>query len=114
MNREIAEEILSENGMIIETAEDDDIAVDMVKNAAPGQYDLILMDVRMPRMNGYEATKAIRALDDPEKASLPIVAMTANAFEEDRKNAVEAGMNDRLAKPIDIVNLLNTLVKFMK
>ena len=114
MNREIAEEILSDNGMIIETAEDGDIAVEKVKYAAPGQYDLILMDVQMPRMNGFEATKAIRALEDPEKSSIPIIAMTANAFEEDRQNAIAAGMNEHLAKPIDIVKLVNTLVKFMK
>ncbi len=114
MNREIAEEILSENGIIIETAEDGDVAVDMVRNAAPGQYDLILMDVQMPRMNGYEATKAIRALEDPEKSSIPIIAMTANAFEEDRQNAIAAGMNEHLAKPIDIAKLVNTLVKFTK
>ena len=114
MNREIAEEILSENGMFIETAADGDIAVDMVRNAAPGQYDLILMDVQMPRMNGYEATRAIRALEDPEKASLPIIAMTANAFEEDRMNAMAAGMNEHLAKPIDIAKLMNTLVRIYK
>lgn len=114
MNREIAEQILTDNGMIIETAEDGDIAVDMVRNAAPGQYELILMDVQMPRMNGYEATRVIRKLEDPEKASIPIVAMTANAFEEDRQNALAAGMNEHLAKPVDIVKLINTLVKFMK
>lgn len=114
MNREIAEEILFENGMLIETAADGDIAVDMVRNATPGQYDLILMDVQMPRMNGYEATRAIRALEDSEKASLPIIAMTANAFEEDRMNAMAAGMNEHLAKPIDIAKLMNTLVRFYK
>ena len=114
MNREIAEEILSENGVIVAMAEDGDIAVDMVKKAAPGQYDLILMDVQMPRMNGYEATRAIRKLEDREKASLPIVAMTANAFEEDRQNALAAGMDAHLAKPIDIDKLVNTLMKFMK
>ena len=114
MNREIAEEILSENGIIIDTAEDGDIAVEKVKSAQPGQYDLILMDVQMPRMNGYEATRAIRALEDAEKSSLPIIAMTANAFEEDRQNAIAAGMNDHLAKPINIEKLVNTLVKFMK
>ena len=112
MNREIAEEILEENGVIVETAEDGDIAVEKVTNALPGQYDLILMDVQMPRMNGYEATKAIRSLADPEKASLPVIAMTANAFEEDRQNALAAGMNDHLAKPIDIAKLMNTLMKF--
>ena len=112
MNREIAEEILEENGVIVDTAEDGDIAVEKVTNALPGQYDLILMDVQMPRMNGYEATKAIRSLADPEKASLPVIAMTANAFEEDRQNALAAGMNDHLAKPIDIAKLMNTLMKF--
>ena len=114
MNREIAEEILSENGVIVETAEDGDIAVDMDKKAIPGQYDLVLMDVQMPRMNGYEASRAIRKLDNPENSSIPIVAMTANAFEEDRQNALAAGMNAHLAKPIDIDKLVNTLVRFMK
>ena len=109
MNREIAEEILSENGMIIDTAEDGDIAVDKVRNAVPGQYDLILMDVQMPRMNGYEATRAIRALEDPEKASLPIIAMTANAFEEDKKKVLDAGMNAHLAKPIEMELVLRTI-----
>lgn len=103
-----------ESGVIVETAEDGDIAVDMVQKAADGKYDLILMAVQMPRMDGYAATKAIRALKDPEKASLPIIAMTANAFEEDRQNALAAGMNDHLAKPIDIEKLVNTLTKFMK
>ena len=70
--------------------------------------------VQMPRMNGFEATKAIRALEDSEKSSIPIIAMTANAFEEDRQNAIAAGMNEHLAKPVDIVKLVNTLVKFMK
>ena len=114
MNREIAEEILTEYGVIVETADDGDVAVEMVKDSAPGQYDLILMDVQMPRMNGYEATKAIRALEDREKASLPIIAMTANAFEEDRRNALAAGMDEHLAKPIDVVKLMVTLMKFNK
>ena len=77
---------------------------------APGHtYDLILMDIQMTRMNGYDATRAIRAMDDPVKAQIPIVAMTANAFEEDRQLALEAGMNDHVAKPIDVDRLMETL-----
>ena len=113
LNREIANDILEEYGFLIETAEDGDIAVDMVKNAAVGQYDLILMDIQMPRMNGYEATKLIRALDDPELAQIPIIAMTANAFEEDRRNALAAGMNAHIAKPIDVPLLLATLERIL-
>jgi CheY-like chemotaxis protein len=112
MNREIAEELLTEQGIIVDMAEDGDIAVDKLNKAAPGDYDLILMDVQMPRMNGYEATKAIRKLDNPQKASIPIIAMTANAFEEDKKNAFDAGMNGHLAKPIDAQKLIQTLTDF--
>jgi CheY-like chemotaxis protein len=112
MNREIAEELLTEQGIIVDMAEDGDIAVDKLNKAAPGDYDLILMDVQMPRMNGYEATKAIRKLDNPQKASIPIIAMTANAFEEDKKNAFDAGMNGHLAKPIDTQKLIQTLTDF--
>ena len=109
MNREIATEILEEAGMIIDTAEDGDIAVEKMRGAVKGQYDLILMDIQMPRMNGYEATRAIRALPDSRASGIPIIAMTANAFEEDRQNAFEAGMNGHLAKPIDVPKLLETL-----
>lgn len=112
MNREIAEELLTEKGIIVDTAVDGDIAVDKIRKAAPHEYDLILMDVQMPRMNGYEATRAIRKLSDPQKASIPIIAMTANAFEEDRKNALDAGMNGHLAKPIDMQTLIQTLTEF--
>jgi CheY-like chemotaxis protein len=112
MNREIAEELLTEQGIIVDMAEDGDIAVDKLNKAAPGDYDLILMDVQMPRMNGYEATRAIRKLDNPQKASIPIIAMTANAFEEDKKNAFDAGMNGHLAKPIDAQKLIQTLTDF--
>ena len=83
-------------------------------NARPGQYDLILMDVQMPIMDGYEATKRIRSMENPDVANIPILAMTANAFEEDRQNAIAAGMNEHLAKPIDIEKLVNTLTKFIK
>ena len=109
LNREIAVEILTESGFLVETAEDGTIAVEKVKHSQPGHYDLILMDVQMPIMNGYEATKAIRALEDPGLASIPIVAMTANAFDEDRKTAMESGMNDHVAKPINVVNLMEVL-----
>ena len=112
MNREIAEEILTENGLVIDTANDGDIAVDKVRKAPPGTYELILMDVQMPHMNGYDATKEIRKLKDPRKSRIPIIAMTANAFEEDRKNALAAGMNGHLAKPIDVQKLIQTLTDF--
>ena len=84
-----------------------------MKNSQPGYYDLILMDVQMPIMNGYEATKAIRALEDPALSSIPIVAMTANAFDEDRKNALDSGMNAHVAKPINVENLMDVLKKLL-
>ena len=109
LNREIATEILTEEGIIIDTAEDGDVAVEKMRYAEAGQYDLILMDIQMPRMNGYEATRAIRKLPDPYAAGIPIIAMTANAFSEDKENAFEAGMNGHIAKPIDVPVLLDTL-----
>ena len=109
LNREIAQEILEESDFVVETAEDGTIAVDKVKNAPHGYYDLILMDVQMPIMNGYEATRAIRALEDKELASIPIVAMTANAFDEDRQNALNSGMNAHVAKPINVQKLMEVL-----
>ena len=111
LNREIATEILKEEGIIISTAEDGDIAVEMMRNAEKGQYDLVLMDIQMPKMNGYDATRAIRKLSAPYAAAIPIIAMTANAFSEDKQNAYEAGMNGHIAKPIDVPELLNTLSK---
>lgn len=89
-------------------------AVDMVEQAVPGQYSLILMDIQMPIMNGYEAVRRIRALKNPDIASTPIVAMTANAFEEDREKSYEAGMNGHLAKPVSVETLMNTIYKFVK
>ena len=83
--------------------------MDKLRENAPGYYDLVLMDIQMPVMNGYEATRAIRALPDAEKAALPIVAMTANAFDEDRQNAEKAGMNGHLSKPFDMQQLLTML-----
>ena len=114
LNREIAIEILEEEGVIIDSAEDGDIAVEMMKNAEDGRYDLILMDIQMPRMNGYEATKAIRKLPGTYAASVPIIAMTANAFDEDKQNAYAAGMNGHIAKPIDVSKLLNTISEILK
>mgnify|MGYP001026294899 CR=1 FL=1 len=114
LNRELALEILKEAGFTVDTAEDGEIAVQKMKQAAPGQYDLILMDIQMPRMDGYEATRQIRALPDAAKAGIPIFAMTANAFEEDRQNALKAGMNGHIAKPLDIPHLLQVLADVLK
>ena len=114
LNREIALEILKEAGFVVDTAEDGAVAVQKIKQAAPGQYDLILMDIQMPNLDGYEATRQIRALPDAEKASIPIFAMTANAFEEDRQNALEAGMNGHIAKPLDVPHLLCVLADALK
>ena len=112
LNREIAYEILSDFGAKVAMAEDGDIAVDIMKNAQKGDFDLILMDIQMPTRNGYEATKQIRALS-AEVSQIPIIAMTANAFEEDKKAALAAGMNAHIAKPIDIELLKNTLKKYL-
>ncbi len=113
MNREIAQEILEEVGLSIDIAEDGTVAVEKMKDALPGQYDLILMDVQMPVMNGYEATRAIRALPDEEIAGIPIVAMTANAFEEDRQEALRAGMDAHLTKPIEVDKLKALLAQML-
>lgn len=109
LNREIAVELLTESGFEVETAEDGSYAVEIMEHAEPGYYDLILMDVQMPIMNGYDATKAIRKLDNPDIANIPIVAMTANAFDEDKQNALDSGMNAHVAKPINVENLMNVL-----
>ena len=114
LNREIALEILKEAGFVVDTAEDGAVAVQKIKQAAPGQYDLILMDIQMPNLDGYEATRQIRALPDAEKANIPIFAMTANAFEEDRQNALAAGMNGHIAKPLDVPHLLCVLADALK
>lgn len=113
MNREIAKTILSEAGFEVDTVENGKIAVEVFKNSAPGYYDLILMDIQMPVMDGYEATKKIRSLDNKELAGIPIIAMTANAFEEDRKQALESGMNGHMVKPIRVNELYSTLEKFL-
>lgn len=117
MNREIARDILEEQGLLVEDAEDGDIAVALVQAAVDrGEfhyYDFILMDVQMPRMTGYEATKAIRAIPGPEGVYIPIIAMTVNAFEEDRQNALTAGMDDHLSKPVDVQKMFRTIARFL-
>ena len=111
LNSEIAVEILNEYGFLVDTAENGVEAVQKVRNSTPGNYDLVLMDVQMPVMNGYEATKQIRALDDPALAGITILAMTAHAFDEDRKKALKCGMDGFLSKPIVIEELISILQK---
>ena len=114
LNLEIASTLLKEAGFEVDTAENGKIAVEKVEAASADRYDLILMDIQMPEMDGYEATRRIRALPDTKKAALPIVAMTANAFEDDRKNALRAGMNGHIAKPLDIQKLFQVLSELLK
>ncbi len=113
LNQEIAKTILEEAGFLIDTADDGTIAVEKLEAAPADAYDLILMDIQMPVMDGYQATQAIRAMADPVKASIPIVAMTANAFEEDRQKAAEAGMDGHVAKPIDVEKLMDVLEEIL-
>lgn len=113
LNQEIAIAILSEAGFCVEIAENGQIAVEMLRKSEPGYYQLVLMDIQMPVMNGYEATMAIRKLENKKLASIPIVAMSANAFEEDRQEALKCGMNGHIAKPIDIDILFDTLKKIL-
>ena len=109
LNQEIATAILEEAGFQIEVADNGAAAVEMLRRSEPGYYQLVLMDIQMPVMNGYEATKAIRALEDPVLSAIPVVAMTANAFEEDKQEALRHGMNGHIAKPIDVNVLFSTL-----
>ena len=109
LNQEIAMAILEDAGFTTEVAGNGQVAVEMMRKSEPGYYQLVLMDIQMPVMNGYEATKKIRELEDEELASIPILAMTANAFEEDKQEATKCGMNGHIAKPIDIKNLYATL-----
>jgi CheY-like chemotaxis protein len=113
MNQMIATTLLNDSGLDVEIACDGVEAVEKMKASPAGYYDIILMDIQMPNMDGYEAAKHIRALADARKAGIPIVAVTANAFEEDRKIALEAGMNGHLAKPYDIPAIMDTLKKLL-
>ena len=113
LNAEIATELLQEEGCTVDRAKDGVECVDMLEKAANGTYQLILMDIQMPVMNGYDAAKKIRRMDDPQKADIPIIAMTANAFTEDRQVALDAGMNDHIAKPINMNVLVPTLRKYL-
>ena len=114
INAEIATVILSEAGFSVDRAEDGRICVERLKEAPGGYYDMVLMDIQMPNLNGYEATREIRGLADPEKAGIPIVALTANTFEEDRRNAFDAGMDGHLGKPINVGDLMQTLSDMLK
>ena len=114
INMEIANMILTQAGFMVETAENGKIAVDMVAASEPGYYDAILMDIQMPEMDGYEATRAIRAMREPAHANIPILAMTANAFKEDEEAAFEAGMQAHIAKPIDVNVMMKALASVLK
>ena len=113
INAEIATELLSDEGLIIERAKDGVDCVEMLEKAPDDYYDIILMDIQMPIMNGYEAAAKIRRIDDRKKADIPIIALTANAFSEDKDNAIKAGMNDHVPKPIDMNVLLPAMQKLI-
>ena len=112
MVQEIAMELLSNAGFSVSLADDGDVAVETLRTAAPAQFDLVLMDIQMPKLDGYSATRQIRTLDGAI-ANIPIIAMTANAFEEDKQKAFAAGMNAHIAKPIEVDSLLSTIAKVL-
>ena len=114
LNQEIAQAILEEAGFTVDVVETGRDVVDLLEMSPPDCYQLILMDIQMPVMNGYEATKIIRGMEDPVLRSIPILAMTANAFEEDKQRALQCGMHGQIAKPIDIEKLLETLENVLK
>lgn len=114
LNREIAEELLQMQGFVVDTVENGRCAAEQFGNSAPGTYDCILMDVQMPVMNGYEATRAIRTMEREDAGSIPIIALTANAFAADMGKARSVGMSDYIAKPIDVGNLTDTLKRWLR
>ena len=113
LNREIAVDLLEEMGFLVEEATDGADAIEKVKNSAENDFCLILMDIQMPYMDGYQATREIRSLSNKKIANIPIIAMTANAFEEDKRKALEAGMNAHLSKPIDVKKVSETLYEYI-
>ena len=114
LNAEIAIELLAEEKIVVDRAKDGAECLDKLEKAVPGYYDMILMDIQMPVMDGYDAAARIRRMKDEEKASIPIIAMTANAFAEDRQKAISTGMNDHVAKPIDMNVLLPVIAKYIR
>ena len=114
LNRKIAAQVIEDEGILTECAIDGLEAVKKVREAPEHYFDLILMDVQMPHMDGYKATEKIRELSDEGKAHIPIVALTANAFEEDRKMAISKGMNDHIAKPIDVKKVEEVIISVLK
>ena len=114
LNRKIAAQVIEDEGILTECAIDGLEAVKKVREAPEHYFDLILMDVQMPHMDGYKATETIRELSDEGKAHIPIVALTANAFEEDRKMAISKGMNDHIAKPIDVKKVEEVIISVLK
>ena len=113
LNQEIAVEVLGDAGFSVDVAGDGKIAVDMLEKSEPGYYQVILMDIQMPEMNGYDATREIRRLENRKLAAIPIIAMTANAFEEDKREALKCGMNSHISKPINMDVLFETLDKIL-
>ena len=111
LNREIAETVLTDMGMIVECAVNGQDAVEKVENATQDAFDIILMDIQMPVMDGYEATRRIRSLSDKKKALIPILSMTANAFPEDKIKALDAGMNGHVAKPFEVTVLVSEIIE---
>lgn len=111
LNRELEAELLQDEGFIVDTACDGSVAVEMIKNSKPGEYALILMDIQMPVMDGYHASRMIRRLDNPALSGIPIIAVSANTFDEDKKRALESGMNAHVAKPVDIAHLLSVIMQ---
>ncbi|HBN57200.1 MAG TPA: hybrid sensor histidine kinase/response regulator, partial [Lachnospiraceae bacterium] len=111
LNLEIETELIKEMGFIVDTAMDGSVAVDKISHSRPGEYSLVLMDIQMPVMDGYEAAKAIRGLKDPILRAIPIIAVSSNAFEEDRRRSRESGMDAHIAKPVDYPELLDLIEK---